>query len=46
MDTRVGLVTVTNITFCSIRIYMKCEMTFEVGGWKVLGSACRLDLSH
>ena len=46
MNTRVDLVAVTNITFCSIIIYMKCEMTFEVGGWKVLGSACCLDLSH
>jgi hypothetical protein len=46
MDTRVDVVAETNITFYSIRIYMKCEMTFEIGGWKVLGSACHLDLSH
>jgi len=36
MDTRVSLIAVTNITYCSIRIYMNCETTFEVGGWKVL----------
>jgi hypothetical protein len=46
MDTRVDQVAVMNITFCSIRIYMKCEMTLEVRDWNVVGSACCLGLSH
>jgi hypothetical protein len=30
------LVAVTNITLCRIRMYMKCDMTFEVGVGKYL----------
>jgi hypothetical protein len=44
MDTIVDLVAMTNITFYRIKIYLKCEMTYEVGGWKIHGSACPLVL--